>query len=242
MTPEIKELVLKVFSEKYSDAAFCFVYGSAARGTERPSSDIDLIVVYSTMVTPYREKFVRGGFLMDVFVYDEESLNGALHMARAACNLVTVNAVMSAIALPAATPASEQLMEVARRIKRAGYLISNKPFRRQFVTNLLDDLADCVVAAERNALCVELYRSCCEIMLICGGAGTCKGKYVARRLTEIDPGMQAKLDQALSESLYGHIAPLVELAHQVLALIGGPLREGFRINTPGVTRMPLPVL
>jgi predicted nucleotidyltransferase len=235
-------IIVNLMKERYKGSAYCFFYGSSACSVPKKNSDVDLIVVYNKTIHSYREKFIYNDLLMDVFVYDEESLSGTLHMARMNGKFVTVDAVKSAITLPAPTPESEKLKAIAQRVRHAGYIFQNRAFMQQFITNILDDLEDCTVASESNMLCIDLYKSIAEIVLIGGGAGICDRKHAARELTAIDVELHQRLDNGLLRALSGDIRPLVEVANEVLCKIGGPLRAGFHMNNTAVIRMPLPVL
>lgn len=239
---EILVTITNLMRERYRDSRYCFFYGSFAYGSPNPNSDVDLIIVYDKTVMSYREKFVYEDLLMDVFVYDEETLSGTLHMSRVNGKFVTVDAVISAITLPAPTEQSELLKNVASRVRRAGYIFTNRAFMQQYITNIIDDLEDVMVVSERNMLCVDLYKATIEIILIGGGAGVCDRKHAARELTRIDAEMHGRLDRHLLTALSGDAHFIVQTAKEVLAMIGGPLRAGFHLNNPTAVRMPIPVL
>ncbi len=54
------------------------------------------------------------------------------------------------------------------------------------------------------------------------------GKWLYRRLSELDPGLAHRLVTAHREALDGDAAPLTAVVHQVLDRVGGPLAEGYR--------------
>ena len=44
------------------------------RGQATETSDLDLVVVYERLEAAYRESFVHGGWPIEVFVHDPETL------------------------------------------------------------------------------------------------------------------------------------------------------------------------
>lgn len=239
---DIAKNIIDLMGERYKGSCYCYFYGSGAQGTANEKSDIDLIVVYDKTILSYREKFMYKDLLMDVFVYDEETLSGTLHMARMNGKFIAVNALCSAITLPAATAQSEKLRAVAQRVRKAGYIFSNRAFMQQYVTNILDDLEEISISSERNMLCVDLFKTVAEIILIGGGSGICDRKHAAKELTSINITLHQRLDDGLRKALNGDIESLVEVSKEILGMIGGPLRAGFHQSNPNVIRMPLPVL
>jgi len=237
-----EKMIIEVVANRYQGSSYSFFFGSSLNNEDRKSSDIDLFVIYETPIHSFREKFVAEGELFDVFIYDSETLNGTLHMARQNGNFFPVDAVLNSVILPAPTPQARQLQTVAQRIKDAGYIFNDRNFVRQYVTSILDDLVDDVNVEERNMLCVELYKCVVSIVLIKNGAGVCSRKYASRALNSIDSTMQRRLDTALSEALLGKTEQLTSIANDTLLTIGGILREGFRMPCQEAIRMPLPVI
>ena len=237
-----EKVILDAVEKFYAGSSFCFFYGSFLKKTNDKNSDIDLIVVYERAIQAFRQKFIFQEFLFDVFVYDAESLNGALHMARQNGQFVTVDAIIDSAVLPHSTDTSKILKEVAIRVKKAGYLFQNRAFVQQYITNILDDLETTDAPGEKTMLCIDLYRALVDIVLINGGAGVCSRKYAAKALSVIDPELQSELNEALASSFSGRHQSLIAIAKKILAVLGGPLREGFRMNIQENFRMPLPVI
>lgn len=231
-------IVLDLMNERYELSSYCYFYGSHSINTAKPNSDVDLIFVYEQSIEAYREKFMYEGLLMDVFVYDEETLNGSLHMARMNGKFGSADALITARTLPAPTAASEKLRATASRIRKAGYIFQNRAYVRQYITNILDDLEANPASAERNMLCVDLFKSTTDLILIGGGAGMCDRKHAAQELTGIDAEMHQRLDAGLIRALSGDVTELAASARKVLSQIGGPLREGFKQGFPNPIRMP----
>lgn len=59
---------------RFAGAEFAFVAGSIMRGEGTAWSDIDLVVVFSSLERAWRESFVHDGFPVEAFVHDPETL------------------------------------------------------------------------------------------------------------------------------------------------------------------------
>lgn len=72
---EIIKITNEIRSTKYSEAKVIFLAGSIVRGEGTPDSDLDLVVVYEHLPNAYRESFYYGGFPVEAFVHDPQTLN-----------------------------------------------------------------------------------------------------------------------------------------------------------------------
>ena len=61
-------------SARYPDASAIFAAGSIVRGEGTATSDLDLVVVYASLPSAYRESFRFGGVPVEAFVHDPETL------------------------------------------------------------------------------------------------------------------------------------------------------------------------
>src|SRR5215210_651672 len=63
-----------IFGERYVGARVLFLGGSVMRGEAPPASDLDIVVVYERLPNAYRAAFVYGGWPVEAFVHDVETL------------------------------------------------------------------------------------------------------------------------------------------------------------------------
>lgn len=61
-------------SEEFPDALCAFCAGSVVRGENTELSDIDLIVISSGKIRPYRKTIVRDDWIIEIFVHTETSI------------------------------------------------------------------------------------------------------------------------------------------------------------------------
>lgn len=224
---------------KVYPGAFGFFYGSRCNGGATATSDVDLIVVFEDPCRSYREKFVFQGFLFDVFVYDAQSLHGAIAATSRHGQFGNINALLSATTLPHPTPLSLALTQAAALARTNGFKLPDTAFFRQYLSNAIDDLLGQPSRGEITMLAVDLYKTLVELVLIDAGHGVCNRKHASRLLSQVDPGLHRQLDGALGAAVGGDVAPIVALARTVLQRFGGELRAGFRMPMDGLPRLPI---
>lgn len=233
--------ISKTVSSKYENNLFSFFFGSFAKGTNIQKSDLDLIVINDRPVEPFQEKFLSEGILFDVFVFDAESLNGALHDSVKSGNFALVNALLESTVLPNSNAISEKLISSAKKIKSIGFLRSQTSIikQRQYITSLIDGLLSPSLNEEKNMLVVNLYKSVVETFLIAGGAGLAQNKHAIRALKLINENLLKRLNSSFQSAISGEVTPLIEIANEALDQIGGSLRDGYKIYLRPPSRISL---
>lgn len=236
---KIVDLTNAVLARNYPGADFGFFYGSRRAGRATASSDVDLIVVFGGPCRCYREKFDFQGLLFDVFVYDAESLHGAIAATPRHGQFGSINAILSATALPSETPLSRALTRAAEQARATGFTLQNPMFFRQYLTNAIDDLLAHPSRGEVTMLAVDLYKILVELVLIDAGHGICNRKHASKILSNVDRALHERLDAALGEAVGGNSLPIVALAQAIVLRFGGELRAGFRMPMDGLPRVPI---
>jgi hypothetical protein len=107
--------------------------------------------------------------------------------------------------------------------------------KRYGLTDALDDLADTGDRIERLAVAGYVLNTVADLLCDHQHAWTGGGKWLPRRLLEADAERGAAL---LEGHLYvcesGNPELVIDAASQILDLVGGPLREGYRRTWRGV--------
>src|ERR1044071_8447553 len=71
-----------IWRERYAGARVVFLAGSVMRGDATPSSDLDIVVVFEELPGAYRESFTSGGWPVEAFVNDVETLRHFFEVGR----------------------------------------------------------------------------------------------------------------------------------------------------------------
>ena len=232
------EAIFQVLRARYAAVDFAFLYGSARLGTALPSSDIDCIAVSSEDCKPFRETFAVEGKVFDVYLFDAASLLAAMRASYREGNPVLVESVLSALILGTASAAAMQLVGAAAKLRTEAM----RPTRlgvetlRYTVTGLIDDLSASLTALERTMLLTELCTSICDLHVCALGEGLRTPRHAARILKRKAPAIAEQLNRAFHDALTGDHSNLLAIGLSSLALIGGPLRAGYRVRLPELGR------
>ena len=237
----LKELIENFTKSRYEGHAFVLLFGSTSRGQQNHNSDIDLIVVYVEPIRCFREKVKYHETLFDVFIYDVESLNTHIHMARAGGNTTMLEIILTATPLPKETREFASLRLAAERIRSSPPLIQDINSSRQYLTSCLDDLESSSNTLESMAIAIEIFRVIEETILMLIGSGGFRKKFAARAMQRHDSDFYTRAVAALKRALDGNTSEIISVGNELLTQLGGGLREGYSRSLPEVLRMPLPV-
>lgn len=224
---------------RYPGAQATMFYGSSAQGTARSTSDIDMLVIVKSPASPFREKFEQAGRIFDVFVYDAESLNGAMILERSAQSMVLINIVAGARIFPPSSALASSIQAAAIRLRNARSTTLELDAARHQITSLIDDIQDYGKEPGADRLMVELYKSIYDLALLSIGCGCFGGKHAARLLGQRNAALAKDLECGLVKALNGDPSSLLDLATTVLRGLGGELRQGYYAPLGAPIRVPL---
>ncbi|MGW2719785.1 nucleotidyltransferase domain-containing protein [Streptomyces sp. NPDC001492] len=220
-----------VVEERHPAARAAFLGGSVLTERRTPLSDLDIVVLLHGTPAPYRESLQAGDWPVELFVHTEESWHEfvgrevrkrrspLLWMCADGELLFDVDGLGASVAAE------------ARKLALAGPPAATVEEIEDFrygITDLLDDLAGCTDEGERLFIASELARRTGELALALGGSWGGGGKWLARRLDDTAPGLNARLHHAVREALNGQTEALAGVVEDVLASAGGRLWIGCR--------------
>ena len=242
---ELEAIVEAVMQEKYPEADVVFLAGSVVRGEATKTSDLDLVVMYKKLPNAFRESFTFGGWPVEAFVHDPETL--AYFMARfdAPSGVPSLAAMVTdGIALPVATPLSLQVKQCAVGVLNAGpppWTLTDIDNSRYIISDLADDLKDPRNVNELYAIGSQLYTAIACHYCRSRGEWAAKGKTIPRRLQTLDPVFAEKFNTAF-QALFarGCSMAVLVLAAEVLVSQGGFLFDGYHLAAPATWRQPPP--
>ncbi|MEU9335149.1 nucleotidyltransferase domain-containing protein [Streptomyces sp. NPDC048290] len=220
-----------VVEERHPAARAAFLGGSVLTKRRTALSDLDIVVLLPGLPAPYRESLQYGDWPVELFVHTEESwhqfVNREIRKRRSPLLWMCADGeLLFDVDGLGASVAAE-----ARKLALAGppsATVEEIEDFRYGITDLLDDLAGCTDQGERLFIVTELARRTGELALALGGSWGGGGKWLARRLEDTAPGLNARLHHAVREALNGQTEALAGVVEAVLAPAGGRLWIGYR--------------
>lgn len=230
-----------ILGERYPDALFAIAAGSILRGEGTPSSDIDLVVLHQRLDGAFRESFEAGGFPVEAFVHDFETLNWFVDQDSAAGHPVLLDMVAGGAVVGPDIGRGAALQAGARAMLARGpgeLSVGRRDGLRYHITDLLDDLKDARPTAEIRAIAAALHQPLCDLTLLGRGRWSGKGKWLPRLLGRLDPALAQRFDDAFRLAGAGQVDALVALARDELDRHGGALFDGDCRDAPPTARRP----
>jgi hypothetical protein len=215
---------------RFPDAIGGLVAGSSARGDDTPSSDVDLIVLLPGRPAPMRRTERIRGRLVEFFVHTEKSFVVFIDREHQLRRSPLLHMCSHGQIIRDHDGRLARLQDLARDRWRAGPASLTKDEledRRYRLTALLDDLADETDPADRAALAAAVFTDIADLALVSRGRWSGVGRWLSRRLREIDNDLGENLVAGLQAAVQGDVAILESCGHAELERIGGRLDSGY---------------
>ena len=223
-----------VWRERYAGARVIFPAGSVMRGEATETSDLDIVVVFESLPNAYREAFTFGGWPVEAFVHDPETLRWFFEKGRRSGMPSLVHMVIEGTEVPEACELSAELKREAVELYEAGpppFDADELQLRRYRLTDWVDDIRFPRSDEELTASGASLYQDAADFFFRSRGLWSAHSKTIPRRMRETDAGFASKFLAAF-EALFKEKrnAPAIALVEELLAPFGGPLFDGFRME------------
>ena len=234
---ELKSLITRLRREKYPDADVIFLAGSVIRGEGTRTSDLDVVVAYNSLPNAWRDSYRYGGWPVEAFVHDPQTLDYFIHKVDAPGGVPSLAAMVSeGIELPSPTELSKSLKQLANDALQAGpprWAAKDIDSSRYFISDLIEDLKEPRTPGEMYAIASQLYNAIANHYFRSRGLWSANGKTIPRRLRKIDETFAGRFEGAFN-SVFAHGKPdeLIALAAETLSAHGGFLFEGHRLEAP----------
>lgn len=230
---DAKALVVQWFPE----ARAAWLGGSVVLGQATPGSDLDVTVLLPGPPAPYRHSRRFRGWPVELFVHTETSLGRYVRREVAAGRPVLARLVGSSEILLDTDGSAAQWQATARRLLEAGpprLTGDDLATLRYAVTDGVDDVTHAHDAHERLVTATVLADDSAHLLLHGAGHWWGRGKWVVRELADLDArdgsDWRSRHERALIAVAGGDASLLLTFADDVLALHGGPLFEGHRLD------------
>jgi predicted nucleotidyltransferase len=236
------ETAKDILRVRYPQASVAFVGGSFNRGEETAYSDIDLVVIFEKLDHAWRESFTHGGWLVEAFVHDPETLQWFFeHDAKNAAPILA-SMVSEGPIIPDGHILGDELRDVAKSIIRTGPIAWDGPTileKRYLITNLVDDLRAPRNAIEAAASIGALHEKLAEFYLRANRRWWAGDKHIPRKLEKADPELAARWNQIFVQAWQsGDTREIILLAEEILKPHGGFLFNDYRLDAPKDCRTP----
>jgi len=237
---EVLDCAIRVLAEHFATADAAFVAGSFLRGEGSSTSDIDLVVLHASLPHAYRESFQCDGIPIEAFVHDAETLSWFLEQDRKEGHPALIGMLAEGVLIGPSQGAGIRFKQRALHMLAAGPppLSAEALSRLRYaITDKLDDLEADRPSAELIAIGAALYPMLVELVLRGNGRWNGSGKWNARLLTQFDPSVSKRFEEAFL-SLYNgsDTRSVLRLADTLLQQHGGRLFAGYRSDAPAAWR------
>ena len=221
----------------FPGARAAWLGGSFVRGGATATSDLDITVLLDGPPAPFRETRQYAFWPVELFVHTDTSLAHyrAMDLARRQPSLMRL--VGESVVLVDLDGTGERLREDCLRQVTLGpgaMLHTEIDALRYAATSLVDDLAPGIDPGERTAVATLLWTTLGQLVLAAYERWTGTGKELVRELVSLDDHLQTdwatRLDHGLRSAVVGTVDDLIVVAGGVLDLVGGRLREGYRVG------------
>ena len=228
----------RLVRDRFPNALAAVLGGSVAAGRATASSDLDIAVLIGDGGETCRETIRFEGRVVELFIHTRAGL-ADLFAADVAAGRAVLQSVYATglILVDAAGEAGCARARAEADLRNGPPALAPEVVetKRYGLTDALDDLADAGDRIERLAVAGVVLSAAADLLCDYHQAWIGGGKWLPRRLLEADGERGAALLEGhLRLCTSGDPMPMIDAASQILALVGGPLREGYRRTWRGV--------
>jgi hypothetical protein len=228
-----------VVRDLFPQARQAWLAGSVTTGCATATSDLDVTVLLEDG-TAHRRSLRYDGWPVELFVHTEASVRHFVGKDLARRRPTMPRLVATGVPLLAGDGGASLREECAAALAAGPGPLpeAELALARYGLTDLLDDLAGAGAGSgvEAAAVAVEVWRQAAELLLASAGRWSGTGKWLVREVeahdAETGTAYAARLDRGLWAALAGDPVPLIAVADEVLAGVGGRLWEGYSASAP----------
>lgn len=231
-TAAAQALATEYLARHWPETRCAFLFGSYARGLQKPYSDLDMLVIvpdgkgYATE----KQRLTYQGVAMELFITTERSVLDALAMSRPIGLRVFFDAVDQGIVLADTDGLAGRLSTLGRReLKRTDVVVENSA-REQYRVNITQNLLKLSAmhdTMDQMQLGVLLYNAIAFAVLRVETGWAYRNERLPRELRHHDEAAAAALQSGLLALGAGQGADVfLAAAGPLLERLGGPLWHG----------------
>jgi hypothetical protein len=219
--------------DRFPLARQAWLSGSVVLGGATETSDLDITVLLDEAEV-HRESLVFEGWPVELFVHTESSIRHFVAKDVARRRPTMARLVSTGVPLLDGDGGS-RLREECLATVAAGpgaLAAADLDLARYVLTDQLDDLAGGASRGVLDAIAIDVWRSTAELLLASSERWSGSGKWLIREVEALDDangtGFARQLHAGLHAAMTGSPTLLVDVADEVLDLVGGRLWDGFQ--------------
>lgn len=180
-----------LIQERYPDACAIFWAGSVSQGRGAPSSDLDLVIVYDSLLQAYREAFVYDGWPIDAFIHDLDTVRffcGHLEPNEGKPSLAHM--ILTGLDMREPNEYSSQAKRIAAQALAQGphsWTGAQIDTERFLITDIVHDIRDPQNKAEQVTSAVHLFEPLLQFYVRARNAWAASGKSLMRLFQQDNP-------------------------------------------------------
>ena len=232
-TDDAVKLASAFVREKYPNAMCAFLFGSAAKGSQKAYSDLDVLVITPRVIHPQKRCLVFCGFPIELYTHNRLSFEAAIDLRRGRSASKLLAAVLEGSVLLDNDEGASTIRKIAKQVASsiAPGIPNEIEFRstRAQITSLMIEVATNSERGEAVACAAQLYLLLLRsIVQRRTGYPNVLQKWAVRKLREVDRALADQFQDAFALFVgRGERAQFLHLCERELMEIGGPLWHGF---------------
>ena len=229
--------IQKLLKERYLDAKAVFWAGSVAANQGTDSSDLDLVIVFESLLNAYREAFIYDGWPIDAFIHDLDTLQYFCNKLEANDGRpALINMILKGREILEPNKFVEEAKQIARNAGDSGpdeWRQDQIDKERFLITDILDDIKSPKNKEEQIISAVHLFEPLLQFYFRTQKKWAASGKSLMRLLKTENPDLAEEFTKAFASLVQTDDAFGIESAvTKILAPHSGFLWNGFRSDAP----------
>ena len=224
----------KFIDDYFPDCLVAFLGGSVVRGEATKTSDLDIVVISSTIESAYRESLYKYGWPIEVFVHTKESYKVFFKMDIENRVPSLPRMCSEGITLKDVADLAKVIKDEANKLLSQGVMAFTEQElhnQRYLITDRLDDLVGAKNSDQEIFLVNELTEIIANFILVNSGRWKSKGKWIPKSLKQLDEELYLKLMNSLDEFYKkDNKKEFVNFVETQLSRFGGKLFDGYTIG------------
>ncbi len=237
MPKEPIEIIKELVAEKYRDAKAVFWAGSVYKNQGTAASDLDLVIVFESLPNAYREAFIYGGWPVDAFIHDLDTLRYFFEESQSSSGIPgLITMIIEGREILSPNPFATDIKQLAEKFKAAGPTAWSKEQidkERFHITDTLDDIKFPKNREEQITSVAHLFEPLVQFHFRAQGKWSANGKSLMRLLKTDNPDLTTEFNQSFENFFKtGDTLGIENLVQKILAPYGGLLWDGFKSDAP----------